>query len=45
MAARKTTSIKVDPVLWKEVKKYCIDKDIDISDFLEELIRKELKGR
>jgi hypothetical protein len=44
MAQRRTTSIKVDPTLWKEVKKYCIDKDIDVSDFLEELIRKELKG-
>jgi hypothetical protein len=43
MVNRKTTSIKIDPALWKEVKKYCIDKDLDISDFLEELIKKELK--
>ena len=28
---RKTTSIKIDPELWKKVKKYCIDKEIDIS--------------
>lgn len=43
MTERKTTSIKVDPQLWKEVKKYCIDKGIDVSDFIEGLIRKELK--
>lgn len=40
---RKTTSIKMNPEIWKEVKKHCIDNDIDISDWLEELIRKELK--
>lgn len=39
---RKTTSIKVDPELWKRVKKHCIDKDIDISDFIEKLLRKNL---
>ena len=42
-AIRKTTSIKINPDLWKEVKKYCIDKDMDISDVLENLLRKELK--
>jgi len=40
---RKSTSIKMDIELWKLVKKHCIDKDIDISDYLEELIRKDLK--
>jgi len=40
---RKTTSIKIDPELWKKVKKYCIDKDIDISIYLEELIKRDLK--
>lgn len=42
MNEKKTTSIKVDPDLWKEVKKYCIDKGIDVSDFLEDMIRKEI---
>ncbi len=42
MSERKVTSIKVDPELWKEVKKHCIDKGIDISDYLENLIKKEL---
>jgi len=45
MIVRKTTSIKVNPELWKEVKKFCIDKNIDISDFLEDLIKRELKKK
>tara|TARA_Y100000310_G_C20642892_1_gene794951 strand:+ start:1679 stop:1813 length:135 start_codon:yes stop_codon:yes gene_type:complete len=39
---RKTTSIKVDPELWKKVKKHCIDKDMDISDFIEDLLKRNL---
>ncbi|MEK6826193.1 MAG: ribbon-helix-helix protein, CopG family [Nanoarchaeota archaeon] len=39
---RKTTSIKIDPNLWKEVKKHCIDRDMDISDFIEALLKKNL---
>jgi len=40
---RKTTSIKIDPELWKKVKKHCIDKDLDISKYIEELIKKDIK--
>ncbi len=40
---RKTTSIKIDEDIWKEVKKHCIDINKDISDYLEEMIRKDLK--
>ena len=40
---RKTTSIKINPEMWKKVKKHCIDKEMDISDYLEELIDKDLK--
>lgn len=40
---RKTTSIKIEPELWKKLKKHCIDKDTDISDYLEKLIKKDLK--
>ena len=39
---RRTTSIKANPQLWKEVKKFCIDENVDISDWLEDIIRKEL---
>lgn len=39
---RKKTSINIDPLMWKEVKKKCIDQDIDISQYLENLINKDL---
>jgi post-segregation antitoxin (ccd killing protein) len=42
---RQTTSIKIDPELWKETKKLAIDKGINISELLENLLRKELKQR
>lgn len=40
---RKTTSLKIDVDLWKQVKKHCIDEEKDISDYIEELIKKDLK--
>ena len=40
---RKTTSIKIEPQLWKSVKKYCIDEEVDISEYLENLIKRDLK--
>lgn len=43
MTQRVTTSIKINPELWKEVKKHCIDKDKEVSEYLEELIKKDLK--
>lgn len=39
---RKTTSIKIDADLWKQVKKKCIDDDKDISDYLEALIKADI---
>lgn len=41
--AKKKTSINIDQELWKYVRKHCIDKEVDISDYLESLIRKDLK--
>jgi hypothetical protein len=40
---RKTTSLKIDGELWKEVKKRCIDAEEDISDYLERLLTYDLK--
>ncbi len=40
---RKTTSIKINPEIWKKVKLHCVGKEIDISDWIEKLIVKELK--
>ena len=42
---RKTTSIKINPELWKRVKKKCIDDEVDISDYLEVLIKQDLAKR
>ena len=42
---RETTSIKIDPELWKEAKKYCIDKNITISDLIKSLLEKEIKKK
>lgn len=39
---RRTTSIKIDPELWKKVRKYCIDKEMEVSDYIEGLIKMDL---
>jgi len=41
---RKTTSLKIDEDLWKEVKIHCIKQGCDISDFIEGIIKKTVKG-
>lgn len=40
---RKATSIKIDPDLWKEAKIEAIRRDMDVSELVEQLLRKELK--
>lgn len=45
MGERKTTSLKIDEELWKKVKINCIQKEIDISDYIESLIKKNLGGK
>ena len=32
---RETTSIKIDPSIWKEAKKDAIDRDVDLSQLVE----------
>ena len=39
---KKTTSIKIDPELWKSVRKHCIDTEEDISEYIERIIKKDL---
>ncbi len=39
---RETTSFKVDPELWKEVKIESIKRDVEVSDFVDLALRKEL---
>jgi predicted transcriptional regulator len=40
---RQTTSIRLDPDLWKEIKIQAIRMDIDASEFIERAARQELK--
>ena len=39
---RKTTSLKIDPELWKQAKKKAIDEDLDLSEYIEKLIKGDL---
>jgi len=43
--AKKKTSLVIEEDLWQEVKINCIKAKKDISDWLEEVIRKELKKK
>ena len=38
-----TTSVKIDPELWTKVKIHCLKNNIKVSDFIEEILRKEIK--
>ena len=42
---KKKTSLVIDENLWQEVKINCIKNKIDISDWLEKIIKKELKKK
>lgn len=39
---REAISLKINPELWKEAKKKCIDKSISYSEYVEGLITKDL---
>jgi hypothetical protein len=40
---RISTSIKIDPDLWKQAKIEAITNNIELSDMVESALRKELK--
>lgn len=42
---KKKTSLVIDDELWQDVKINCIKNKIDISDWLEQIIKKELKKK
>jgi hypothetical protein len=43
--AKKKTSLMIDENLWQDVKIYCIKQKIDISDWLEKIIKDNLKKK
>jgi len=42
---RKVTAVRIDPELWKELKKAAIDLDMKLYEALEEAIRLFLKEK
>ena len=42
---RKATSIKIDPEIWKLAKKQAIDKDMQVSEYVEKLITDDIKKK
>lgn len=42
---RQTTSLKVDPELWKKVKIHAIKKGVSVSELIEDLLKKELSKK
>ena len=40
---RVTKSLKIKPETWKKAKLYAVSKEIDLSDYIEGLIEKDLK--
>lgn len=40
---RITTSIKVNPEIWKQIKSLAALRGIDLSELVEQLIKKELE--
>jgi len=45
MMERKVTSIRIDPDLWRELKKVAIDLDMKVYEVLEQAIREFLKQK
>ena len=40
---RVTTSIKVNPNFWKDVKIYCLKNDVEVSEFVEKTLKKVIQ--
>lgn len=43
MSDQVVASVRVDREFWKEVKKYAIDKDLTLTELVEQVLRKELE--
>ena len=45
MTEKVTISIKLNPLLWKEVQHKCIDDSKQYSEFVEEALKEALKKK
>lgn len=44
-AARKKTSIVIDPEIWKNAKKAAIDQNVDLSVYVERALLESLRNK
>ena len=42
---RETTSIRINPDLWKKAKMKALENDMSIGQYIEEIIKKELNKK
>lgn len=42
---RETTSIRITPDLWKKAKMKALENDMSIGQYIEDLIKKDVKNR
>ncbi|MFH1182044.1 MAG: hypothetical protein V1702_03740 [Candidatus Woesearchaeota archaeon] len=40
---RKTVSIRIDPTIWKEAKKYALEKEMSVGKLIETAVLQLLK--
>lgn len=42
---KETKTIRADPELWDKAKVYCVGKHIDLSSYIDSLMRKDLEKK
>ena len=42
---KETISLKMNSQIWKDAKKKCIDNSVKYSDYVEDLIKKDLEKK
>ena len=40
---KSTVSLRVNPKIWKDIKKLAVDRDLTISDLVEKALKNEIK--
>jgi len=42
---RRTTSVKVNPEIWKKFKLYCIENDLEMGEELEKMVEEKITNK
>jgi len=45
MEKKEKVTLSMNSQLWKEVKHYCIDNNLEYSSFVEQLVKEKLKKK